>query len=341
MLRHSSAHLLAEAVRRLYPGVKIAIGPPIENGFYYDFEFPEPIVEDDLGRIEEEINRELAEGRSWERQRDRPRRGAVAVRAGGRAVQGRARRHGRRADLALHAGRLHRPLPRPAPPELEADQGAQAHRPRRRVLARRREEPTADAHLRDGLLLAGRSRPPSGAAGGGQEARPPPARPAARPLPLLGARTRHAALASKGGRPLERAGAAAFAGEPEARLRRGAHAAHVGRGHVLDLGPLPQVRGPDVQGGRARPAVRAEVDELPGPHASVRKPAAQLQGAAAALFGGCLAPPRRAARNAARPAARPHRHARTTRTSSAPKSRSRTRSRAVSSRPATCTSCSA
>jgi threonyl-tRNA synthetase len=40
VLRHSAAHLLAEAVRRLYPGVKIAIGPPIENGFYYDFEFP-------------------------------------------------------------------------------------------------------------------------------------------------------------------------------------------------------------------------------------------------------------------------------------------------------------
>src|SRR6059058_3025307 len=36
VLRHSSAHLLAEAVRRLYPGVKVAIGPPIENGFYYD-----------------------------------------------------------------------------------------------------------------------------------------------------------------------------------------------------------------------------------------------------------------------------------------------------------------
>src|SRR5437660_4111351 len=68
VLRHSTAHLLAEAVRRLYPGVKIAIGPPIENGFYYDFDFPEPIREDDLPRIEEEINRELAEGRTWTRQ---------------------------------------------------------------------------------------------------------------------------------------------------------------------------------------------------------------------------------------------------------------------------------
>src|SRR5439155_534001 len=68
VLRHSSAHLLAEAVRRLYPGVKIAIGPPIENGFYYDFDFPEPIHEDDLARIEAEITRELEEGREWTRE---------------------------------------------------------------------------------------------------------------------------------------------------------------------------------------------------------------------------------------------------------------------------------
>jgi threonyl-tRNA synthetase len=68
VLRHSSAHLLAEAVQRLYPGVKIAIGPPIDNGFYYDFDFPEPIREEDLGRIEEEIRRELKEGRRWERE---------------------------------------------------------------------------------------------------------------------------------------------------------------------------------------------------------------------------------------------------------------------------------
>jgi threonyl-tRNA synthetase len=67
VLRHSSAHLLAEAVRRLYPGVKVAIGPPIENGFYYDFEFPQPIREEDLTAIEAEIAREIAEGRTWER----------------------------------------------------------------------------------------------------------------------------------------------------------------------------------------------------------------------------------------------------------------------------------
>jgi threonyl-tRNA synthetase len=67
VLRHSTAHLLAEAVRRLYPGVKVAIGPPIANGFYYDFDFPEPIREEDLERIEDEMQRELTEGRGWER----------------------------------------------------------------------------------------------------------------------------------------------------------------------------------------------------------------------------------------------------------------------------------
>jgi threonyl-tRNA synthetase len=68
VLRHSSAHLLAEAVRRLYPGVKIAIGPPIDNGFYYDFLFPEPISDADLERIEAEVRREIAEGREWSRE---------------------------------------------------------------------------------------------------------------------------------------------------------------------------------------------------------------------------------------------------------------------------------
>ncbi len=68
VLRHSAAHLLAEAAMRLYPGVKIAIGPPIEDGFYYDFEFPEPISDADLEAIEQEMRREISEGREWSRQ---------------------------------------------------------------------------------------------------------------------------------------------------------------------------------------------------------------------------------------------------------------------------------
>jgi threonyl-tRNA synthetase len=77
VLRHSSAHLLAEAVRRLYPGVKVAIGPPIENGFYYDFEFPDPIGDGDLAAIEQEVEREIGEGREWSRE-ELPREAAHA-----------------------------------------------------------------------------------------------------------------------------------------------------------------------------------------------------------------------------------------------------------------------
>lgn len=58
-LRHSAAHLLAQAVTELYPGAKLSIGPPIENGFYYDIDFPTPLKEEDLPKIEQRM-KELA-----------------------------------------------------------------------------------------------------------------------------------------------------------------------------------------------------------------------------------------------------------------------------------------
>ncbi len=58
-LRHSAAHLMAQALTEIYPGIKLAIGPPIENGFYYDVDPPKPLKEEDLPRIEERM-RELA-----------------------------------------------------------------------------------------------------------------------------------------------------------------------------------------------------------------------------------------------------------------------------------------
>src|ERR1041385_5070083 len=54
-LRHSTAHLMAQAVGELYPGMKYAIGPPIEDGFYYDMEFPVQVHEEDLPRIEDKM----------------------------------------------------------------------------------------------------------------------------------------------------------------------------------------------------------------------------------------------------------------------------------------------
>ena len=57
IFRHSASHVMAQAVKRLFPGTELAIGPSIKDGFYYDFEFPDTITEEDLPRIEEEMNR--------------------------------------------------------------------------------------------------------------------------------------------------------------------------------------------------------------------------------------------------------------------------------------------
>lgn len=54
-LRHSAAHLMAQALTELYPGVKLAIGPPVENGFYYDVDFPETFREEDLPKVEDRM----------------------------------------------------------------------------------------------------------------------------------------------------------------------------------------------------------------------------------------------------------------------------------------------
>jgi threonyl-tRNA synthetase len=60
VLRHSTAHVMAKAVQRLYPGSKLAIGPTIENGFYYDIDIPRTISTEDLATIEEEMRRIIA-----------------------------------------------------------------------------------------------------------------------------------------------------------------------------------------------------------------------------------------------------------------------------------------
>lgn len=56
-IRHSAAHIMAQAVKELYPGVKLGIGPAIENGFYYDFDRKEPFIPEELVKIEERMRR--------------------------------------------------------------------------------------------------------------------------------------------------------------------------------------------------------------------------------------------------------------------------------------------
>ncbi len=84
-MRHSAAHVMAEAVLDLFPGTKLGIGPAIADGFYYDFALPRPLTPDDLSAIEERmtasiaadhpfVRRELppAEGRAFFAERDQP-----------------------------------------------------------------------------------------------------------------------------------------------------------------------------------------------------------------------------------------------------------------------------
>ncbi len=67
LLRHSTAHVMAEAITRLFPDVKLAYGPPVDEGFYYDMELAEPIRENDFPRIEEEMAKIIAENRPFTR----------------------------------------------------------------------------------------------------------------------------------------------------------------------------------------------------------------------------------------------------------------------------------
>ncbi|HOJ57485.1 MAG TPA: threonine--tRNA ligase [Bacillota bacterium] len=78
ILRHSTSHVMAQAVKRLFPDVKVAIGPAIENGFYYDFDKAEPFTQDDLGLIEEEMAKIIKEDLPIVRE-EIPREEAVAM----------------------------------------------------------------------------------------------------------------------------------------------------------------------------------------------------------------------------------------------------------------------
>src|SRR5437867_12423992 len=83
-LRHSTSHVMAQAVKRLFPGVKVAIGPAIEDGFYYDFAKAEPFTPEDLARIEDEMRALVRADLPFERE-EMPRAEAIAFFQIGRA----------------------------------------------------------------------------------------------------------------------------------------------------------------------------------------------------------------------------------------------------------------
>ena len=80
VLRHSTAHVLAQAVQALYPGTRLGIGPPIENGFYYDFLPARPFTPEDLVAIEKKMARDRQSRSAIRAPADRRRRGSHRAR---------------------------------------------------------------------------------------------------------------------------------------------------------------------------------------------------------------------------------------------------------------------
>ena len=80
-IRHSASHVMADVVTRMYPGTRLAIGPPTDDGFYYDFDTPEPFSDDDLERIEERMRDVIARDFSFEFQ-EYPRDEALEMHSG-------------------------------------------------------------------------------------------------------------------------------------------------------------------------------------------------------------------------------------------------------------------
>ncbi len=67
IMRHSAAHVMAQAVQELFPGAKLGIGPPVENGFYYDFDVSRPFTPDDLAAIERQMRQIIKQGQLFSR----------------------------------------------------------------------------------------------------------------------------------------------------------------------------------------------------------------------------------------------------------------------------------
>ena len=138
-LRHTASHVMAQAIKRLWPETKLAIGPSIADGFYYDIDRDEPVTSDDLAKIEAEMKKIIKEALPLERF-ELPRAEAIALM--------KEKNEPYKVELIedlpedadhqlLQTGRVHRPLRRPAPHEHKGSrQGIQAHEHRRCLLAR-------------------------------------------------------------------------------------------------------------------------------------------------------------------------------------------------------------
>ena len=207
MLRHSTSHLMAQAVFDLFPGAKYAIGPAIADGFYYDFELPDGqhFSDTDLERIEARMREIVAEDEPFVREEydfdrglelfaDQPYKQEIirnvssgaaddddAGEVTGDGTVGVYKNLPRRRQR-----RVRRPVSRPARPVHGQARRVQADEGRGRVLAGRREGPDAPADLRHRVGERQGAEGAPAPARGSRAARPPQARRGARPLLVPG-----------------------------------------------------------------------------------------------------------------------------------------------------------
>ncbi len=182
VLRHSAAHILATAVRRLRPDAKIGFGPSIDEGFYYDFEVAQPFTPEDLASFENEMRKVAAEKLPFVR-KEVSRSEAQQRFADDPLKLERLSELGDHEIISTYTDGPFIDLCRgPHVPDTSRLKHFKLTAYRRRLLAGRFQAPDAAAHLRDGVLQEGRARRVPPAYRGSAEARPPRGRPTARPV---------------------------------------------------------------------------------------------------------------------------------------------------------------
>ena len=204
LIRHDTAHVLAAAVLDLYPGTRISIGPPIEDGFYYDFEFPDGVTvsEHDLPALEERMREHVKAREAFTRE---------DVGTGAALERFRAEDQPYKVELiedlvrdegvdtvSLYTNGPFTDLCRgPHAPDTGRIKAFKLLVRRGRVLARRRAAARCSpASTAPRSTRQGRPRRAPRAARAGARPRPPQARPRARPVPVLRALARLAVLAA-------------------------------------------------------------------------------------------------------------------------------------------------
>ena len=224
IIRHSTAHLLAYAVKELFPDAQVTIGPVIENGFYYDFAYKRPFTPEDLAAIEKRMAELAVKDEPVER-RVLPRDEAVAY----------FKSLGEHYKAEIIAS-----IPAGEDVSLYREGGFEdlcrgPHVPRTGKLRHFKLMKVA------GMGQQGRAAAIPDDAGGSREARPPQARPRTRPLPLGRAFARHGVLASPWLDGVAAGGAVHAHCVPRQRLPGGERPADPGPGPVGEDRPLGQV----------------------------------------------------------------------------------------------------